>query len=269
MSGFTRTSEAPAATTEDLFLGGRLVIEQPARGFRAGLDAVLLAASVHDAPGRPMAVLDVGAGVGTAGLCVASRIPTADVTLLEVAPPLARLARSNVDRNGLSGRARMVEADITARPGDLEAHGLVPSSFDVVIANPPYLTEGRHRLPLDSTAAAAFGMAQGGLEPWLRFMARMCRGGGIMVLVHRADALGEVLAAVGGRFGGLRVLPVHPRAGEPAHRILVQGRKGSRAPLELLSGLVLHGAGNDFLPPVKAILRDGAALEAMAGRESA
>ncbi len=259
-------SNAAVATTEDLFLGGRLVIEQPARGFRAGLDAVLLAAAVGYGNDSALRVLDVGAGVGTAGLCVATRLPSADVSLVEVAPPLARLARANVQRNGLTARVSVVEADIAEHASVLEAHGLLPAAFDVVIANPPYLTEGRHRLPEDATAAAAFGMAEGGLEPWLRFMARMCRGGGGMALIHRADALGAVIAATGERFGDLRILPVHPRAGEPAHRIVVLGRKGSRAPLVLLPALVLHGPGNDFLPEVKAILRDGAPLAAVGAR---
>ncbi len=268
MSGCTRMNEAPAATSEDVFLGGRLSIEQPARGFRAGLDAVLLAASVPAVPDRPMTLLDVGAGVGTAGLCVATRLPAAQLTLLEIAPALARLARANVERNGLSSRVRVVEAGIAARPAVLAAQGLAPSAFDVVIANPPYLTQGRHSLPQDATAAASFGMADGGLEPWLRFMARTCRSGGSMVLIHRADALSEVLAAIGGRFGGLRVLPIHPRDGEPAHRILVLGRKGSRAALELLPGLVLHGAGNHFLPRIDAVLRNGAPLSAFDGGRS-
>ena len=91
----------------------------------------------------------------------------------------------------------------------------------------------------------------------------MATADGRLVMIHRADALAEVLAAIGGRFGALRVLPMHPRAGDPAHRIIVTGRKGSRAPLHLLPGLVLHGAGNAFLPAVGAVLRDGEALEAL------
>lgn len=251
-----------ADTTVDVFLGGRLAIEQPAKGFRAGLDAVLLAASIECESAAPVRFLDAGTGVGTAGLCLAARLPSAEGVLVEVAPRLARLAEANVARNAFGGRLRVVEADLTGPAGDLAALGIAPASFDVVIANPPYLEEGRHRLPGDKVAAGAFGMPGGSLDAWLRFMARVAAGDGVMSLIHRADALGDVLAAIGARFGALRVLPIHPRTGEPAHRIIVSGRKGSRAPLHIMPGLVLHGEGNAFLAQVQAVLRDGAGLPA-------
>lgn len=255
-------------TTVDVFLGGKLAVEQPAKGFRAGLDAVLLAASVEIEAGTPVRFLDAGAGVGTAGLCLSARCPGARGVLVEIAPRLVALAEANVVRNGLSERVRVVEADLTATAGALEASGIEPASFDVVIANPPYLQEGRHRLPREAVAAGAFGMASGSLEAWLRFMARAAAGDGRMVLIHRADALGEVLAAIGNRFGALRVLPLYPRVGEPAHRIIVSGRKGSRAPLQILPGLVLHAEGHAFRPDVQAVLRDGAALPGLRARGS-
>ena len=259
----TPTNPIPSGeseTTADMFLGGRLTIEQPARGFRAGLDAVLLAAAVREADEGSLTVLDAGAGVGTAGLCVASRIAGAQVTLVERAPSLLALAHRNIERNNLQGRVRVIESDIQTSAGEQEAAGLAPCSFAAVIANPPYLEVGRHRLPEDVVAAGAFGHEAGGLEAWFRFLARMTAADGRMVMIHRADALGEVLAAIGQRFGNLRILPVYPRAGDRAHRIVVRGRKASRAPMQLLSGLVLHGAGNAFLPEVQAVLRDGAPL---------
>lgn len=254
----------PSPTTEDLFLGGKLLVVQPARGFRAGLDAVLLAAAVDGPSDRPLRVLDAGAGVGTAGLCVAARLDHAEVTLVEIAPSLAALARANVERNGLGARVRVVEADLTGPAAAIEAAGILPTAYDVVIANPPYLEEGRHRLPADAVAAAAFGMQSGGLSAWLRFMSRAAAGGGLMLMIHRADALAEVLASIGNRFGGIRVLPVHPREGTPANRIIVSARKGSRAPLEVLAGMVLHKDDDTFRDEVKAMQRDGTALGRLA-----
>lgn len=263
-------------TTIDDFLGGRLKIRQPAKGFRAGLDAVLLAASLSpgslspgsvsrggDPPTRgPRRVLDVGAGVGTAGLCVAARITEADVTLVEISPDLAALARANVEANGLSARVRVVEIDVGAPAADIAAAGVPADRYDEVIANPPYLDSARHRLPEDRTAAGAFGMPAGELERWARFMARVTVPGGHATVIHRADALGDLLAVLSSRFGGLVVLPIYPRVSEPAHRVLVRGKRGSRAPMTLLPGLVLHAEGNAFRPEVVAILRDGAGLEA-------
>ncbi len=247
-------------TTADIFLGGKLELLQPATGFRAGLDAVLLAAAAGIEPHSTTRVLDAGAGVGTAGLCLAARVPEIRVTLVEIAAPLAELARRNVQRNGLADRVAVIEADLRGPSRDLDELGLRPESFEHLLANPPYLEEGRHRLPDDAVAAAAFGMAADGLEHWARFLARMAAPGGTLTMIHRADALKAVLDALDGRFGSIRVLPIHPRPGEPAHRIVVAGRKGSRAPLQLLPGLVLHGPGNAFTLTVDAVLREGAAL---------
>jgi tRNA1(Val) A37 N6-methylase TrmN6 len=248
------------AVTSDVFLGGKLEILQPAKGYRAGLDAVLLAAAAGIAPDRDCHVLDAGAGVGTAGLCLAARIVHAHVTLVETAAPLAALARQNVARNSLGARVRVAEADLLAGAAAHEALGLSAGSFEHVIANPPYLEEGRHRLPEDTIAAGAFGMGADGMEQWARALARLAAPGAGLTLIHRTDALKAVLDALAGRFGALRVLPLHPRVGEPSHRILVAGLKGSRGPLALLPGVLLHGDGNRFTPEIDAVLRDGAPL---------
>ena len=137
----------------------------------------------------------------------------------------------------------------------------MPDSFDHVVCNPPFDTEGHGRAPFNALKARSHAMPAGELEHWGRVIARYCRPGGTVTMIHRADALASVLAAFDRRFGALRVLPLHPRGGESATRIIVQGIKGSRAPLALLAGLVLHKAdGHGFADPVQAILREGAAL---------
>jgi tRNA1(Val) A37 N6-methylase TrmN6 len=247
--------------SEDAFLGGALTALQPVGGYRASIDAVLLAAAVPVKPTASERVLDVGAAVGIVGLCIAARVAKAHVTLLEIEPSLAGLARENVARNGLEGRLHVISADLGATARTHAELGLHPGSFSHVVANPPFHVQGRGRPARDPIKAGAHAMPAGGLERWVRFMARMAAGGGSATLIHRADALGELLATLAGRFGALKVLPIHPRAGAPAVRVLLQGRKGSRAPLALLPGLVLHGSGNRFLPAVDGILRRGAALD--------
>lgn len=245
--------------TDDAFLGGRLAILQPRTGFRVGIDAVLLAAAAPGAGDLPAQVLDAGAGVGVAGLCFAHRVPTARVTLLERSPELAAIARQNVARNDLTDRVTVTEADILGPPVQLEAQGLESNAFDLAMANPPWLEDGRGRRSADPIKASANAMPEGDLDGWLRFFSRVVAPGGTLVMVHRADALDRVLAALQGRFGGTDILPLHSRAGQPAKRIIVRAKKGSRAPLAVLSGLVLHD-DEGFCGPVTAILRDGAAL---------
>lgn len=247
--------------TDDAFLGGALAVLQPAKGYRAGIDAVLLAASVPlvDEPAR---VLDAGAGVGTAGLCVARRCPSASVVLIEREPALVEAARENIGRNALTDRVALIEGDIEDLPDSLlNVSGAPPESFDHVIANPPYHIEGAGTAAASALKARAHAMAGGALSSWCRFLARMAKPGGTATIIHKADALGELLTALDGRFGGLKILPIAPRQGEAAIRVLIRGKKGSRAPLALLSPAVMHIDGNGFTPGAERVLRLGARLD--------
>ncbi|MGI9404367.1 MAG: tRNA1(Val) (adenine(37)-N6)-methyltransferase [Hyphomicrobium sp.] len=245
------------ALTDDAFLGGKLQILQPKSGYRAGLDAVMLAAAVPLSSAR---VLDVGAGVGTAGLCLARRDPKVQLTFLEKESALSRIAAENVERNGLAGRARVVEGDVNISQAELEAAGLKAESFDHVIANPPFHAKEKGTLAPDQLKAAAHAMLDDDLDRWTRFMARMAQPGGGATLIHKTEALTRLLTALDGRFGALKILPLHPREGAPAHRVVIQGTKGSRAAPILLPGFVLHGAGDAFTAEAQAILRAGAPL---------
>ncbi len=251
-------------TTVDAFLGGKLLIEQPKSGYRAGIDAVFLAASLTPSHAGAT-VLDMGAGVGTVGLCAASRCPGIQVTLLERAPELAALARANIARNAnelLCGhtppRVAVVEAALDGSAAALTAAGLGPDSIDHLLANPPYHDDRRGTSAPHALKAASHAMDATGLETWVRVMARLVKPGGAATMIHTAAALPAILAAFAGRFGAVRVLPLHPRAGEPASRIIVAGTKGSRAPLVLLPGFTLHGDGNTFTRAAQSVLRDGA-----------
>jgi tRNA1(Val) A37 N6-methylase TrmN6 len=246
--------------TDDAFLGGALQILQPRSGYRAGLDAVMLAAAVPAPQSASVQALDVGAGVGTAGLCLARRVPHANVTLFEREPALAALAVENADRNDLSGRVAVAQGAVGLTADELRALSLAEESFDHILANPPYHATGAGTAAPDALKAGSHAMPPDALEDWARFMARMARPGGSVTVIHKADALPQLLAALGRRFGGLRLLPLHPRERAPAHRIIVQGTKGSRAPLTILPGFVLHGAGDAFTPAARAILHGGSAL---------
>lgn len=258
-------ADVPAGMTADAFLGGRLSILQPRSGYRAGLDAVLLAAATPARDGSGERVLDAGAGVGVVGLCIASRVADAHVTLVEIDPGLAALALENARRNDLATRIAVVTADVAAGGAafhaSAEGRKLTPGAFAHVVANPPYHAAGRGTEPPDRQKAGAHQMAGENLDAWIRFLATAAASGGSASVIHRADALGSLLAAFEGRFGALKILPIFPRQGDAASRVIVQGTKGSRAPMTLLAGLVLHGDGNAFLPEAEAILRHGGALD--------
>ena len=148
----------------------------------------------------------------------------------------------------------------------MRAAGLSDESFSHVIANPPYHDADAGTPAPDALKAAAHAMDEEELERWVRFMARMAAPGGGGTMIHKADALARLLAAFGTRFGALKVLPLHPRPGAPAHRVLVQGIKGSRAPLQVLAGFVLHADGNAFTPAAQEFCAMGARCRRSARR---
>lgn len=251
--------EAPAgATSADGFLGGRISIVQPRGGHRAGSDAVFLAAAVQARSGGR--VLDAGAGVGAAGLCLLARVPGLEVTAVEIDAKLCALAEKNAVRNGVADRLKVVNADVTSPAKALREAGLLREGYDEVIANPPFHAQGTVRAAPDQARATAHVMDAGGLSAWVRFLASMARPKGRLTLIHRAESLGELLGLLDRRFGDVAIFPLFPKQGEPATRIIVQGRKGSRAGLKLLPGLVLHASDGSYMAEAEAVLRGGVAL---------
>lgn len=240
-------------TTHDHLLGGRVSLQQPANGFRAGLDAVLLAAAIPAEPGQ--SVLDVGAGSGAAALCLAARVDGVAVTGIEADRSLVRLAADNAEATGVGARSRFYLGDLRSPPIRLS-----PASFDHVMANPPHLPEAAGRPSPDPARARAMVEGTARLADWLDFCPKMVRSGGTVTVVHRAERLNELLAGLAGRLGGLVVLPLWPGDGKAAKRVIVAGRKGSSAPLTLLPGLVLHRPDGRYTDAAEAILRDAGAL---------
>jgi tRNA1(Val) A37 N6-methylase TrmN6 len=187
-------------------------------------------------------------------------VPDIEVVLVERDPGLAALARDNIAGNALGARVRVTIADVTCPLRELAELNALAECFDHVLVNPPYNIEGHGTLAAEPRKAAANAMPAGSLERWMRFAAAMLRPGGTVTLIHRPDALEELLAALARRFGDVVLLPVHPYAGAPASRLLASAVKGSRAPLQLRSGLILHNADRSLQPQIEAILRHGAAL---------
>ncbi|KRE17980.1 hypothetical protein ASE63_01965 [Bosea sp. Root381] len=243
---------------EDRLLDGRLILRQPKRGHRAGSDAILLAAAIPALGAGPL--LDVGAGVGTIGLAVALAQPALQVVLLERDPELAALAAENGALNGLSGRVSVVNADIAGPEADV---GLQAASFACVAMNPPfYPPQDTKASPVPNRRAAH--VAEGSLDPWFKAARRLLRPGGRIALIHRAEALAEILAALGKGFGDVAVRPIHARVESPAIRIVVTGVLNSRKPAALLPAFVLNGPDNRFTPESEALHRGRAVLPMVA-----
>lgn len=237
-------------TPPDELLGGRLRLFQPAGGYRAAIDPVLLAAAVPAAPGERL--LELGLGSGAASLCLLRRVPGCRVTGLELQPELADLARRNAAANGLAERLEVVEGDLRRLPA------VIGRDYDGVFANPPF--HGPASPAPDSQRAAAHHSAPGALADWVAAALRCLRPGGTLTFILRSERLPELLAALAGKAADVRVLPLWPKPERPAKRLLLQARKGARAPLVLLPGMLLHERDGRFTLTAEAVLRDAVAL---------
>jgi tRNA1(Val) A37 N6-methylase TrmN6 len=259
--------ERAGELTDDGVLDGRLRLLQPRRGHRFGHDAILLAAATAARAGEHAA--DLGAGVGAAGLALAMRVPGLRVTLIEIEPALAALARENASRNGLGDRVTAVALDVTAVPDAFARHGLAAGTLDRVLMNPPFRDPARAQSSPDALRRRAHAAPSGGLASWITTAARLLRPDGVLTLIYPAECLGDVLAGVDANFGAVAMLPVHPRPGAAAIRVLVRATKGSRASLTLLPGFVLQCENGAPDPAAEAVLRHGALLELAEVRPSA
>jgi tRNA1(Val) A37 N6-methylase TrmN6 len=248
------SSLAEDGFSTDALLGGRLRLRQPVTGYRAAIDPVLLAAAVPAAP-RDL-VCEAGAGAGAALLCLAARVPGCRILGFERDDSLVQLARDNAADNGFSDRVEVVAGDIAKPPPRLS-----PGTFDHVMMNPPYLESSRARSPVDANRAAAMVEGQAGLGDWIGFAHVMLRDRGTLTIIHRADRLDQLLAALASRFGGVTVFPLWPGEGRGAKRVIVRARKNTKEPASLLPGLVLHGDDGRFTPAAEAILREGHGLD--------
>jgi tRNA1(Val) A37 N6-methylase TrmN6 len=226
----------PCDITEDGFLGGQLRLRQRKSGHRAGHDAMLLAAATPARSGDR--VVDLGAGVGAAGLAVARRVPGIELVLVEIDAALADLARGNAAANAIA--ADVIVLDIAAAADAFAAAGLSPDSADVVLMNPPFNDPARHRASPDKARGIAHVATAVTLENWIHAARRILKSGGALTLIWRADGLAEVLAALGRGFGSLAILPVHGDANTPAIRVLIRAIKGGKAPLQMYAALMLN-----------------------------
>ena len=249
------------AVTKDLtcddFLGGKVRAWQPRKGYRAGVDPVLLAASVQAKPGQ--SVLELGCGVGVASLCLGERVPGLSLTGVELQPDYADLARRNALQN--NANFDVITADLRALPADLRQR-----RFDHVIMNPPYFDRNA------GTAAANQGRdtALGGDTPltdWLDIGTRRLGPRGYLTLIQRMERLPEVLSALSGRLGSLILRPIAGRENRAPELFLLQARQEGRAPFRMATPLVMHsgathaGDVESYTDAVRDILRNGAPLD--------
>ena len=234
--------------TEDSLLGGRVRLLQPSRGYRVAVDAVLLAAAIDATAGQR--VLDLGAGVGAVGLCLAARISECTIVGIEVQPALARLAERNAALDGNSERVRTIIHDLAdPLPRDL---GL----FDHVATNPPYLSAAVADPSPDPSKALATVESSADLARWLAVATGAAKSAGTVLIIQRSDRLEEIvthLVRLGWGDVALKRLP-------PAARVLIRARRADTLRRIESPPLVLHRPEGGYTDAAEAVLRRAAPL---------
>ncbi|WP_420403919.1 tRNA1(Val) (adenine(37)-N6)-methyltransferase [Nisaea sp.] len=254
MSLSTKT-EAEVEITEDSLLGGKVRFLQPAAGYRAAVDPLLLSAMAPAETG--MKVLDLGCGAGAIPLCLLARVPELSVTGIEAEETMCSLAGRNADLNGVAERFEVRHGRIEARPPLFEE-----GAFDLVLSNPPYQMPETADPSVNRLKATAHVEAGTVAADWIEAAFRALRHKGRFAMIQRTDRLADLLAPLDRRFGGIEIHPLYPKPDRPAKRVILIARKGVRTPLALSSGVVLHNMDGSYSPAVAAALETGCALAA-------
>ena len=233
--------------TLDNFLGGRIKLVQPSEGYRAGIDPIFLAASIH--PKLQDRILDVGSGGGISCISLAVRCPNAEIIGLEIQPDLVEMAQTNIRENNLEDRVKILKGDLEYPPPLI-----TENSFDHVMTNPPYFEEKRVKM------SPVLGRAQANTETvdlgtWIKCCLKFLKPKGVFTMIHRTERLSEICAHLGTKVGDLVIYPLWPTANKPARRVIIQGRKNTGGEPRLARGLVLHGEMEKYTPEAEAVLR--------------
>ncbi len=234
--------------SEDFLLGGRILVRQPTVGYRVAIDPIFLAASIEVEPNDT--ILDVGAGVGAASLCLATRAPSVRVIGVELQREYVRYAAENIKQNKLRERVEILHGDLLRPPPRLAA-----GTFSHVMTNPPYLDATRNNISPNETKAAANLEGEADLDQWAKFSLLMVKPKGSVTFIHRADRLDQILSFFAGKLGNIIIYPLWPGKNKPAKRVLIRGIKNTNGALRLAPGMILHTEDGRYTSEADAVLR--------------
>jgi tRNA1(Val) A37 N6-methylase TrmN6 len=236
--------------TKDDFLGGRVNLSQPKKGYRITSDSIFLAACLS--PKNNDRILDVGAGTGAILSCLYARIPI-EATLhgIELQDQLIELARIN----GIE-KIQYFQGDMFS-----EVEGCEPNSYHQVVSNPPYYDKGTVTNSPFETKATAFGKEMDDLKLWIERLVRMARPKGYVTVVHRADRIDDIISVLAEKCGSIVIYPFYSKQGKDASRVIIRAQKDAKGLLSLKSGMIVHTSDGNYSAAAENILRNAQHLD--------
>lgn len=228
------------------------LLQPPEGGFRTSLDSVMLAAACPARSGDH--VLDAGCGVGGASFCLLWRVAGLRLTGIDWEETYIKLANSNIELNSAAYQVQFEQIDIREY-----AQGAV---FDHVMMNPPYLEAGRHTPSPDEIRAQANGHQSHdlSLDDWIKAAHRLVKSNGSLTIIYPAHGTDKIIHALGRKFGAVEIVPLWPKTGVEAKRVIIRAIKDRQTPARILPGIVLHEADGAYTSAAEKILRNGAMI---------
>jgi len=238
--------------TNDYLLNKKIKIFQPIDGYRASTDAVFLSSLLDETKVKSGdTILDVGSGTGAISLCLAERLKEKNIVItgIDIQPDLVELSNFSARENGFTDFLRYIYMDIRQKTT------LSAGSFSFVISNPPY---SDHDMPSPNPSKQlAHNHQNFDLTGWLTFCLKMLRPKGYLLLINRAEAVNEILAALHNKAGDVQILPIYSKEGQNAKRVAIIAKKGAKGMTKILPPFYTHNVDGSYTEKAQSILRLG------------
>lgn len=238
-------------------LNKSLALQQIEGGFRTSTDSVLLGAACPAKTGD--SILDLGCGVGSAGLCVLYRVDGSILTGIDIQDDHVQVATQNAQLNDMEDRACFVCSDIR------DEHDI--GTFSHVISNPPYKEAGAHIPSPSNKKALAMGHQDEALtlQDWITCAWKHIKGQGSLTMIHEAEKTDDIIHNLysvkgGRRFGNVEIFPIYSKFEEPANRVIIRAWKHRKSGTILHFGIIMHQADGIYTKEAEDVLRHSAPL---------
>lgn len=224
-----------------------LKIIQPRDGYRFSLDPLLLCDFAAILDGEKS--VDLGAGCGIIPLILAQKAQGSRLVGVESQAEMADLAERNVALNGLTERVDIRHADI------LDARKLFPaSSFDLVVANPPYRKRGTGRISPKPGRDLARHESTAALRDFLAAAKNLVTLAGRICFIYHPSRLAEFLTEAGiMKLSPVRLRMVHGNSTAEARMFLVELVKGRKCDLAVLPPLFVYDDKGEYTQEMEMI----------------
>lgn len=243
--------------TVDEFLGGSFYLKQPQKGFRAGTDSILLAASIQLK--CTDSFLELGCGSGAVLMALAHRYPNHTFQGIEFDKQSYEYAIANTEKLQNPAKIHLLDVNNITK---LPAYSHLQQNADSIAMNPPFFqNSSQQQKSMSRMLARAFFNQDDELRTWFKTANFLLRDQGLLTIIYPTLSLDTVITvARKSGFRGFNIYPIWPKEKTGSKRVLIKMQKNSKKPATLRSGLILHEEDGRLTSDAERVLRHGYAL---------